>query len=61
MKELGELIYFLSLEIKRTPLGIYVHQRKYAKYAKDLFSMAGFSVGCIVDTPMELNLKLTRW
>ena len=57
MKDLGELTYFLGLEIKRTPLGIYVHQRKYPE---DLLSMAGFSAGRTADTSMELNLKLRK-
>ena len=40
MKDLSELTYFLGLEIKRTPFGIYVHQRKYDE---DLLTTVGFS------------------
>ena len=46
-----------SLEIKHTPFGIYVYQRKYAE---DLLTVIGFSNGPIFDTSMELNLKLCR-
>lgn len=57
MKDLGKLTYFLGLEIKRTLFGIHVHQKKYAE---DLLTTIGFSDGCIVDTPMELNLNLRK-
>lgn len=55
MKDLGELTYFLGLEIQRNPQGIDVHQQKYAE---DLLSMAGFSNSRTAETPVEINVKI---
>lgn len=55
MKDIGALTYFLGLEIKCTPQGMYVHQRNYAE---DLLSMARLADGITAKTRMELNLHL---
>lgn len=52
MKDIGARTYFLGLEIKRTPQGMYVHQRKYVE---DLLSMARLADGLTAKTPMELE------
>ncbi|XP_019234868.1 PREDICTED: uncharacterized protein LOC109215290 [Nicotiana attenuata] len=56
MKDLGELRYFLGIEVMRSKEGIVLNQRKYAL---ELISKVGLS-GCKpASTPMELNHKLT--
>ncbi|XP_070036881.1 uncharacterized mitochondrial protein AtMg00810-like [Nicotiana tomentosiformis] len=56
VKDLGELRYFLRIEVMRSKEGVLLNQRKYAL---ELISDAGLS-GCKpVATPMELNHKLT--
>ncbi|XP_050915416.1 uncharacterized mitochondrial protein AtMg00810-like [Lathyrus oleraceus] len=54
MKDLGNLHYFLGLEVHSTSKGIFLHQHKYAK---DLISMAGLESANPVDTPLEVNVK----
>ena len=56
MKDLGHLIYFLSLEITHSTDGLYITQ---AKYASELLSRAGLIDSKTVDTPVELNAHLT--
>lgn len=45
MKDLGELTYFLGLEIIRTNLGIHIHQKKYVV---DLVSVAFRIIKCLI-------------
>jgi hypothetical protein len=55
MKDLGSLSYFLGLEVSSDQNGYYLSQ---AKYASDLFSRAGLTDCKIVDSPLEMNVKL---
>lgn len=55
MKQLGDLKYFLGIEVARSKHGIFLSQRKYIL---DLLSETGM-LGCKpVDTPIEQNHKL---
>ena len=57
LKDLGDLRYFLGLEIACSQQGIFVCQRHYAL---ELLNDTGF-MGCKpVRTPMEPNLKLSK-
>lgn len=56
MKDLGDLKYFLGIEISRYEKGLVLCQ---IKYVLELISKLGLT-GCkSVGTPMEMNLKLT--
>lgn len=56
MKSLGQLRYFLGLEISDSADGIYLSQ---AKYASDLISRAGMTDSKTASTPLEGNCHLT--
>ncbi|XP_019246414.1 PREDICTED: uncharacterized protein LOC109226066 [Nicotiana attenuata] len=56
MKDLGELRYFLGIEVMRSNKGILFNQRKYAF---QLISEVGLSACKPVSTPMKQNHKLT--
>ena len=56
MKNLGHLNYFLGLKITSSDDGFYLTQ---AKYTFDLLSRASPTNHKIVDTPIELNVRLT--
>ncbi|KAE8695793.1 hypothetical protein F3Y22_tig00110684pilonHSYRG00005 [Hibiscus syriacus] len=56
MKDLGELKYFLGLEVMRSKEGILVNQRKYAL---ELIEESGMSGSKPVRIPFEQNVKLT--
>ncbi|XP_070035596.1 uncharacterized mitochondrial protein AtMg00810-like [Nicotiana tomentosiformis] len=56
VKDLGELIYFLGIEVLRSHKGILLNQRKYAL---DLISEVGLSGSKPALTPLELNQKPT--
>ncbi|XP_049386270.1 uncharacterized mitochondrial protein AtMg00810-like, partial [Solanum stenotomum] len=56
MKDLGELRYFLGIEIARSSEGILISQRKYAL---EMISETGLSGSKPKWTPMEQNMKLT--
>jgi len=55
MKDLGNLSYFLGLEISYSSDGFYLTQ---AKYISDLLSRANLTDCKIIDTPNELNAHL---
>lgn len=55
IKDLGQLHYFLGIEILRSKKGVFLSQRKYVL---DLFEEAGM-LGCRpCDTPIDPNCKL---
>ena len=55
MKQLGDLKYFLGIEVARSKHGIFLSQRKYIL---DFLSKTGM-LGCKpVNTPIEQNHKL---
>ena len=56
MKDLGPLTYFLGLEVHQSEKGL-LHQ---PKYTVDLIDMAGLRHSTLVDTTLEVNLKLTQ-
>ena len=56
MKDLGELHYFLGIEVIRSPGGIWLLQRQYGL---DMLSRYGMT-GCKpISTPLEQNVKLS--
>lgn len=57
LKDLGPLAYFLGLEVHRSEKGLLLDQHKYAL---DLIEMAGLQGSSLVDTPLEVNVKLSR-
>ncbi|XP_039047243.1 uncharacterized mitochondrial protein AtMg00810-like [Hibiscus syriacus] len=56
MKDLGELKYFLGLEVMRSKEGILINQRKYAL---ELIEETGVSGSKPAKTPLEQNARLT--
>ncbi|XP_070011298.1 uncharacterized mitochondrial protein AtMg00810-like [Nicotiana sylvestris] len=56
VKDLGELRYFLGIEVMRSDKGLLLNQRKYAL---ELISTTGLDVAKPASTPIELNQKLT--
>ncbi|CAL1358011.1 unnamed protein product [Linum trigynum] len=57
LKELGDVSYFLGLEVHRSPAGLLVSQQKYIV---DLLETANMDECEPCATPMELNLKLRQ-
>jgi hypothetical protein len=55
MSMMGELNYFLGLQIKQTSHGIFINQ---AKYTRELLKRFGMDQGKTSDTPMVKDLKL---
>ncbi|XP_065631665.1 uncharacterized protein LOC136068442 [Quercus suber] len=56
MSMVGELTYFLGLQVKQTESGIYINQ---AKYARNLVKRFGLDKAAHARTPMAANAKLT--
>ena len=57
MSMVGELTYFLGLQVKQINLGIYINQ---AKYARNLVKRFGLNKATHVKTPMVANAELTN-
>ena len=57
MSMVGELTYFLGLQVKQTDSGIYINQ---VKYARNLFKRFGLEKAANARTPMAANAKLTN-
>ena len=57
MSMVGELTYFLGLQVKQTDSGIYLNQ---AKYARNLVKRFGLDNAAYSRTPMAANAKLTN-
>ena len=55
MTDLGQLSYFLGLEITSADRGFQLSQQCYTS---DLLTRVALSDSCTVDTPMELHLQL---
>ncbi|XP_068649792.1 uncharacterized mitochondrial protein AtMg00810-like [Aristolochia californica] len=52
MKDLGQLTYFLGLEVHHKPNGIFLNQHKYIQ---DLITLAGLEDTSSVATPIEVS------
>ena len=52
---IGELSYFLDLQIKQLKNGTFVNQ---GKYIKDMVKKFGMSDSKVISTPMEINGNL---
>lgn len=59
LKQLGDLDYFLGIEIKRLPSGSLLLSQ--SKYIKDLLSKANMAEAKSLPTPMVSNCKLTKY
>jgi len=57
MKDLGQLTYFLELEVHNRPNGIFMNPYKYIQ---DLITLAGLKDTFSVDTPMKVNVKYRK-
>ena len=55
MSHIGELIYFLGLQIKQLKDGIFINQ---AKYIKELLKKYNLENAKSISTPMAVNSKL---
>ncbi|KAH9687357.1 hypothetical protein KPL70_014742 [Citrus sinensis] len=57
MSMMGELKYFIGLQIKQNEEGIFINQ---AKYVKDLLKRFGYDNGTTKSTPMSTTIKLDK-
>ena len=57
MKDLGQLTYFLRLEVHHRASGIFMNQHKYIQ---DLITLASLEDTSSVDTPMEVNVEYRK-
>ncbi|CAN1248499.1 Retrovirus-related Pol polyprotein from transposon TNT 1-94 [Linum perenne] len=57
MSMIGELKFFLGLQINQTPSGTFIHQ---TKYTKSILTKFGLTSCKIVATPMATSLKLSN-
>jgi hypothetical protein len=56
MKDLGELCYFLGIEVIQSPKGIWLLQRQYALNKLSKYGMMGCKP---ISIPLEQNVKLS--
>jgi hypothetical protein len=56
MKDLGELHYFLGIEVIQSSKGIWLLQRQYALNKLFEYGMMGYKP---ISTPLEQNVKLS--
>ncbi|KAI9174421.1 hypothetical protein LWI28_017005 [Acer negundo] len=57
MSMMGELNYFLGMQVKQTSMGIMLNQ---SKYARNLVKMFGLESGKEFETPMSTTVKLGK-
>jgi len=57
MKDLGQLTYFLGLEVHHQSNVIFLNQQKHIQ---DLIKLASSATTTLVDTPMEVNVKYRK-
>ena len=57
MKDLGQLTYFLGLEVHYRSYGLFVNQHKYIQ---DLITLVGLEDTSSIDTLMEVNVKYMK-
>jgi hypothetical protein len=55
MSMMGELTFFLGIQVKQTKKDIFIHQAKYTKYLMKKFNMAELK---LVSTPMSTTEAL---
>jgi histone deacetylase 1/2 len=55
LKDLGDLHYFLGIEVKKTPDGLVLSQERYAA---DILTRSGRDKAKIIDTPLSSFMKL---
>eukprot|EP00268_Persea_americana_P069010 TRINITY_DN9713_c0_g2_i1.p1 TRINITY_DN9713_c0_g2~~TRINITY_DN9713_c0_g2_i1.p1 ORF type:complete len:230 (+),score=29.01 TRINITY_DN9713_c0_g2_i1:27-692(+) len=57
IKDLGPLHYFLGLEIQQNSNGLFINRHKYTV---DLIDLADLQSSSPVDTPLQIDLKLSK-
>ncbi|XP_057747837.1 uncharacterized mitochondrial protein AtMg00810-like [Arachis stenosperma] len=57
MSMMGELTFFLGLQIKQSSEGIFIHQEKFAK---EFVKKFGLECAKPMETPMHPNIKLDK-
>ncbi|XP_059669533.1 uncharacterized mitochondrial protein AtMg00810-like [Cornus florida] len=57
MTDIGIMAYYLGIEVKQMKDGIFIHQEGYAKEILKKFKMEDCK---LVNTPMEVGIKLSR-
>nr|GEV61789.1 hypothetical protein [Tanacetum cinerariifolium] len=55
MSMMGEMTFFLSLQVNQSPSGIFINQ---SKYAHEIYKKYGLNTSDIVGTPMDIKDKL---